>query len=302
MTDQTQEDSDQQPLYRQQAYQQRGRVAPIDGILRVSAPREWLMLIILAAVVAAVIAWSVLGRLESGISAACALRAAGERHVVAAPASGVVTEVLVEPGRQVSAGDPLVRVAAPEISLAAEVAEARAAAVVAQHPGSPEAAGAAAEAEVLRAAEAAGTLVLSPASGVLAPLVVSAGTAVDPGSAVAEVLRFGAGPPTVVLAVDSSAAARTAPSAAVSVVITSAGETEVIGADARLSGASPGQVPEQLSGSGAFSAAGALLAAEFDDPPAALGALARQSETAYACEARIVTDSRRPIQMLIGRG
>ncbi|MCY4193219.1 MAG: biotin/lipoyl-binding protein, partial [bacterium] len=208
MTDQTQEDSDQQPLYRQQAYQQRGRVAPIDGILRVSAPREWLMLIILAAVVAAVIAWSVLGRLESGISAACALRAAGERHVVAAPASGVVTEVLVEPGRQVSAGDPLVRVAAPEISLAAEVAEARAAAVVAQHPGSPEAAGAAAEAEVLRAAEAAGTLVLSPASGVLAPLVVSAGTAVDPGSAVAEVLRFGAGPPTVVLAVDSSAAAR----------------------------------------------------------------------------------------------
>jgi len=40
MTDQTQEDSDQQPLYRQQAYQQRGRVAPIDGILRVSAPRR----------------------------------------------------------------------------------------------------------------------------------------------------------------------------------------------------------------------------------------------------------------------
>ncbi len=307
MTDQPQDDADQEPLYRHQAYQQRGRVAPIDGILRVSAPREWLTLVILAVAIAAVIVWSVVGRLESGISAACTLVAAGERHVAVAPASGVVTEVLVEPGGPVSAGDPLLRVAAPEISLASDMARARSAALAAQHPGSPEAVGAEAEAQALQAAAVAGTLVLSPASGVLAPSVASAGTAVNPGSVVAEVLRLAAGPPAAVLTVDSSAQARIGPPAGVSVRVTPAGEPDAIRADARLSQASPGQLPLLLPGTGAPGtgsapgAASALLAVEFDDPPTAFAALAQQPETAYACEARIVTDSRRPIQMLIGR-
>lgn len=302
-TEDSTEDSNPEPLYRPQAYQQRGRVAPIDGILRVSAPREWLVLIILALVVAGVIVWSVLGRLESGINAACTLQAAGERYVVAAPASGVVTEVLFESGEQVSAGDPLVRIAAPEISLAAEVADARAAAVAAQHPDSPEAAGAAAEAEVLRAAEAAGTLVLSPADGIVAPLIVSPGTAVNPGSAVAEVLGFGSGPPTLSLAVASADVMRIAPFMEVSVVVTPAGTTKSIHTEARLSESSPRQAP-QIQATQVPPNSGtprALLEAELEGSPTAFETLARQTETTYGCEARIITESRRPIQMLIGR-
>lgn len=284
MTDQPQENPEQQPLYRRQAYEQRGRIAPIDGILRVSAPHDWLVLIGLAVVVVAVIAWSFVGRLESGISAPCALQAAGERHAAVASTTGTVAEVLVEPGEQVNAGDPLARVAAPELSLAADLAQARSAALAAQHPDSAEAAVAAAEAEALAAAETAGTLVLSPASGVLVAPVLTAGTEVSPGAVVAEVLQAAAAPPTAIVELNPDQVARVRPSMAVSVAVTAAGTSDVVRADAHVNTADTHST------------------AEFDDPPTAFEALAMAPQGEYYCDARIVTDSRRPIELLIGRG
>ncbi|MDE0161337.1 MAG: hypothetical protein OXL98_06315 [Acidimicrobiaceae bacterium] len=311
MTDQPQANADQQPLYRSEAYQQRGRVAPIDGIVRVTAPREWLVLVLLGVVVVAVVVWSLLGRLESGVSAACVLRTAGERHGAAASAPGVVAETPVAPGERVGAGDPLVRLAAPELSLAAELAQARSAALATQHPGSVEAVAAAAEAEALRAAEAAATVVVAPVSGVMGPLVLPRGAAVAAGDTVAEVLDASAAPPTAILAVDPGEAARLRASMEVSVSVTAAGAPDAVRAGARLA-ATGAAAP--LAGDGALAgadagpggsgpgASGILVAAEFDDPPAAFEDLALQPRAAYSCDARIVTGSRRPIGLLIGRG
>ncbi len=302
MTDQPSQDSEAEMLYRTEAYQQRGRTSPIDGILRVSAPREWLVLVILTVAIAGVILWSVLGRLESGINAACTLRAAGERHVVVSPSSGFVSETLAEQGSHVSSGDPLVRIVVPDISLAAATAQARAAAVAAQHPNSPEASGAKAEAEALLATATAGSLVLSPANGVVADSLIEANASVNPGSVVAEIVSLTQEPPTALLAVDSSKTARINTSAIVAIRITTASEQEHIHADGRLSQTNSTQRPLVVAQHGALSTAETLLAAELEDPPAILTSLAQQSETAYRCQARIITDSRRPIQMLIGRG
>jgi len=305
MTDQPQANADQQPLYRSEAYQQRGRVAPIDGIVRVTAPREWLVLVLLGVVVVAVVVWSLLGRLESGVSAACVLRTAGERHGAAASAPGVVAETLVAPGERVGAGDPLVRLAAPKLSLAAELAQARSAALATQHPGSVEAVAAAAEAEALRAAEAAATVVVAPVSGVMGPLVLPRGAAVAAGDTVAEVLDASAAPPTAILAVDPGEAARLRASMEVSVSVTAAGAPDAVRAGARLAAtgaAAPLAGADAGPGGSGPGASGILVAAEFDDPPAAFEDLALQPRAAYSCDARIVTGSRRPIGLLIGRG
>ncbi len=302
MTDQPSQESEAETLYRAEAYQQRGRTSPIDGILRVSAPREWLVLVVLTVAIAGVILWSLLGRLESGINAACALRPAGERHVVVSPYSGFVSETLVEPGSHVSSGDPLVRIVVPDISLAAATAQARAAAVAAQHPNSAEASSAKTEAEALLATATAGSLVLSPANGVLTDSLIGANASVNPGSVVAEIASLTQEQPTAFLTVDSSKTARINTSAVVAIRITTAGEQERIHADGRLSQTSPTQRPLVVPQHGALNTADTLLTAELEDPPAKLTSLAQQSETAYRCQARIITDSRRPIQMLIGRG
>lgn len=310
--------SESQTLYRRAAYERRGRVAPIDGILRVSAPREWLVLLLLAVILLAVIAWSFLGRLESGINTACVLRPAGERHAVTASAAGVVVEALAAPGEQVSAGDPLMRLTVPELGLAAELAQARSTALSATDPGSVESAVAAAEAQALQAAEAAAALVLSPATGVMGPLTASTGAAVSAGATVAEVLDVADAAPTALLSVGPGDAASLRPSMAVSVSIVAAGAEDAVRADARFSRAvdaapstDSGVISDGLfvsSGVGVAVSAGAGrpgvpdggVTAEFDDPPAEFAALASQPSSAYRCEARIVTDSQRPIRLLIG--
>ncbi|MDE0115394.1 MAG: biotin/lipoyl-binding protein [bacterium] len=269
-------------LYRQRAYEQRGRVAPIDGLLRVSLPHEWLLLGVLAAVVIGVLVWSFVGRLESGVSGPCALHASGVRHPVAAPVAGVVVEVLAEPADEVAAGDPLARLAAPELSLASELAAARAAALEAQHPGAPETVAAAAEAEALADIDMAGTLVLSPATGLLAASELLAGASVEAGAVVAEVQHVDAGPPSVVVSLGSESP-RVRPGMKTSIALTIAGASHPVVAD------------------GFVAAVGAEAEAELVAPPPEFAAAPALPPSAYECSARIVTGSYRPIDRLLGR-
>ena len=304
-------------LYRQRAYEQRGRVAPIDGVLRISLPHEWLLLVVLAAAVIAVLVWSVVGRLESGVSGPCALQASGARHLVAAPAAGVVVEVLAEPADVVAAGDPLARLAAPELSLAAELATARAAALEAQHPGAPETVAAAAEAEALADMDTAGTLVLSPATGLLSTSRLLAGVSVEAGAVVAEVQQADEGPPTVVVNLGRESS-RVRAGMKTSVALTIAGAPDAVIADAfvvavgasqqafaPLNGpaAADGTVsavaPYEASGPATLSVATA--AAELAAAPPPFAAATELSRSAYECSARIVTGSYRPISRLVGR-
>ena len=311
------ESSAPEVLYRRRAYEQRGRVAPIDGVLRVSLPHEWLLLVVLAAAVIAVLVWSVVGRLESGVSGPCALQASGARHLVAAPAPGVVVEVLAGPADEVAAGEPLARLAAPELSLAVELAAARAAALEAQHPGAPETVAAAAEAEALADIDTAGTLVLSPASGLLSTSRLVAGVSVEAGEVVAEVQQADAGPPTVVVSLGSESS-RVRPGMKTSVALTVAGAPDAVIADALVvavgasqqafaplglldgaDGTQSAAAPYEAPGPATLSAATA--AAELVAPPPEFADATAPSRSAYECSARIVTGSYRPIDRLIGR-
>ncbi len=293
MAEPRQDAAERQPLYRQRACDQRGRSAPIDGVLQVSAPSDWIVLIGLAAVVLAVMAWSIFGRLEQGMSGTCALQAAGVKHAATAETTGVVTEVLARPGELVNVGDPLVRLAAPELSLAVELAQARSAALAAHRPASGEAAIVAAEAAALAASEATATLVLSPVSGFVGASVSVVGTPVSPGAAVAEVLAPTSGPPTAIIALSGEDAARVRPAMEVRITVTAAGESNTVRADARVSD------DTTVASTDSPSDAEVAVAAHFTASSAALEALALRDGA--TCAARIVTDSRRPVELLVGR-
>ncbi|WP_419838462.1 hypothetical protein [Candidatus Poriferisodalis sp.] len=291
------------PLYRRSAYEHRGRVAPIDGILRVSAPHEWLVLLALAAMIVAAVVWSFAGRLESGVSGPCSLRPAGERHTVTATVSGVVTEVLARPGHRLASGAPLLRVTSPEVSLAAELARVRAAALGAQHPDSADAVAARAEAEALADVEASGTLVRTPFRGTLVSSAPRLGDTLMLGAPIAEIHQAADGPPQATIFLTGVDAARARPGMKVSV-----GWTQRSSSDSVLSDAAVTEVnaaaPVLGSPGAEFSAgatADATVIAEFAQPLADAPALGSGTDAALGCTARIVTASRRPIELLIGR-
>lgn len=74
----------QRRLFRDEAFARRGRTEPIDGLLRITAPHEWVFLALLAVALIAVLAWALFGTIERGLSASC---------LVAAPADGGVEAV-----------------------------------------------------------------------------------------------------------------------------------------------------------------------------------------------------------------
>ncbi len=74
----------QRRLFRDEAFARRGRTEPIDGLLRITAPHEWVFLALLAVALIAVLAWSVFGTIERGLSASC---------LVTAPSAGGVEAV-----------------------------------------------------------------------------------------------------------------------------------------------------------------------------------------------------------------
>ncbi len=65
-------------LFRDEAFVRRGRTEPIDGLLRISAPHEWLFFALLGCAVIGLLAWSVFGRVERGLTTACAIVSAAD--------------------------------------------------------------------------------------------------------------------------------------------------------------------------------------------------------------------------------
>lgn len=112
-------------LFREEAVAHRGKPEPLDGLLRVTAPHEWLILIALGLAVLGMAAWALLGTVERDLTAGCALALAGERHRVVSPVAGRTVEVLAQAGDPVAAGEPIARVQAPELDHAVSAARAR---------------------------------------------------------------------------------------------------------------------------------------------------------------------------------
>ena len=71
-------------LFRDEAFARRGRSVPIDGLLRVTAPHEWLFLAMLGCALLGTLLWANFGNIERGISARCTLISSSPRELGAA--------------------------------------------------------------------------------------------------------------------------------------------------------------------------------------------------------------------------
>ena len=195
--------SSRKRLFREEAFARRGQTEPLDGLLRVTAPHEWVLLAGLAAALLGVILWGALGSIEHSLFAHCVLALSGERHPVVSGVSGTVQEVLAGSGTvqevlagsgdAVAVGQPVARVGLHDLNNDAAVARARVAALESVAGTAPDTL-AAARAELLQIEllQATGESIVSPVAGELASHAVAAGQSVAAGDRIAWV-RVGTG-------------------------------------------------------------------------------------------------------------
>lgn len=184
------------PLFREQALIRNAQPEPLDDLLRVTAPHQWLLLLALAGSLLAVVVWGTFASLERTVSIRGVLVHPGERHTVLATAAGVVTTVTAVAGDRVEAGQTIARLAVPGLDWRLRVARARVTLLerqsgIANAPRDTwlDAELRAARTEVLELAaiQAAGEVVVSPHAGEITSHSLVAGQAVRPGAAAAEV-------------------------------------------------------------------------------------------------------------------
>ena len=172
-------------LFRQEAFARRGKTEPLNGLLRVTAPHEWILLVCLGLGVLGLAAWGLWGSVEQSVSARCVFAQPGDRFAVIAEFSGTVEDLLVEVGDEVAAGQPIARLRSPE--LRREIAIARARIAVLESNGAETSAALDSELTALEAREAAGEFLTTPYGGIIAVYDLSLGQVVAVGTTVASV-------------------------------------------------------------------------------------------------------------------
>lgn len=203
-------------MFRSQA--QRGRTEPLDGLLRVTAPHEWVLLAALAAALGALVAWAALGGLDRSVSGSCVVVGVGRDVVVVAETSGVVSESLVRPGTAVERGTLLVRLAGAGLEPQLAAAESRLDALESAGAGAAALAVAQAELARLRERQALGSVVLSPVAGEVSSAGPSPGEAVVTGEPLIHIWIAGAGHEVLARA-DDAAAGRLSPGRAATITV-----------------------------------------------------------------------------------
>lgn len=95
--------SEPRRLFRDEAFARRGRTKPIDGLLRISAPHEWVFLVLLGCALIGLLAWAGFGTIERGLSAPCVLgSAAGDIDATARLSSEYAQRIAVGMSARVS--------------------------------------------------------------------------------------------------------------------------------------------------------------------------------------------------------
>lgn len=179
-------------LFREKAIARMGQTEPLDSLLRVTAPREWMILCALAITLLSVAVWVILGSIEQKVAATCILAMPGQRHAIISPESGTVVEVFLRIGERVERGQRVARINPTQLMHQARVTRARIA-LLEQAPGtvtSPDDGGLAAARAELLAVEAmleTSAVITSPESGEMVALSLVPGQAVTAGSVVGRI-------------------------------------------------------------------------------------------------------------------
>lgn len=179
-------------LFRREATARKGRREPIDGLLRVTAPHEWLILIALIISISAFAAWGTFGEVERGLTLECLLVYPGERYTIASDSSGNVAEVFVEIGSMVNAGQPLARLRSSELDRNILLVQSKVDLLEERSgsEGSEELTLAKNDLLELTALQTTGQLVISHASGQLVSHQLTSGRALQLGDEVAVVREY----------------------------------------------------------------------------------------------------------------
>ena len=190
------------PLFRETALVRNAQPEPLDDLLRVTAPREWLLLGGLAASLLVAVVWGALASVERTLASDGMFVRPGDRHAVTSAVSGVVTEVMAEAGDRVEAGQVIARLKQPDLAWRLRVARARVALLeeLAERRGNrdgrwmdAELAAARAEMIELAAIEAEGETIVSSHAGEVAASSLATGQAVSAGEPVVEIRAGAAG-------------------------------------------------------------------------------------------------------------
>ena len=169
----------------------------MDGLLRVTTPHEWALLVGLGLALLGIVAWSVFGSIERSLAADCVLARSGERYPVVAEVTGRVIEALAQEGDAVEAGQPIARVRMSQLDREIRVARSRVSLLEEQVAQSDDAgvegvlAAARAELLELEARRESGELIVSSHSGVVAIQSLTPGQEVTAGNEVALVRTGG---------------------------------------------------------------------------------------------------------------
>ena len=226
-------------MFRERALQRRGRPEPLDDLLQVTAPHEWLILAALAAILAVLVLFVFLGRVDRTASFEAVLVSPGERHNIVAPVSGTVTEALVTESETVAKGQPLAYVQ----TFAAQHRES----VIVEIIDTLEKKGqltAGARDELLLTLLSAGwtteplSEIVSPGDGRVVSLDLMDGQPVSEGDSVGLVRLDSTDPPEVVAFVSPDDAARLQPGMEATVGVAGPGETPDRVFEAQVTGVS----------------------------------------------------------------
>ena len=113
------------PLFREAALARRGQTEVLDGLLRVTAPHEWVALAMIGIVLVSILLWGVFGRVEQSVAARCVFIESGTLSAVRSAAEGTVAEIERDVGDEVRIGDPIALLRLPELEMQAATARAR---------------------------------------------------------------------------------------------------------------------------------------------------------------------------------
>ena len=175
-------------LFREEAFARRGQTEPLDGLLRVTAPHEWVIVAGLGIALLGLVAWGLFGSVERSLSSECVLAQPGERYTVISDITGTVIDVPVDVGDPVEVGQPIAFIKIPELSRHVALARARLSTLEANPDAAPDAlALARSELLELESLQASGEVVASPYSGEVAAYNLVQGQAVQVGVEVAEI-------------------------------------------------------------------------------------------------------------------
>ncbi len=175
-------------LFREEAFARRGQTEPLDGLLRVTAPHEWVIVAGLGLALLGLVTWGLFGSVERNLSAQCVLAQPGERFTVISDITGNVIDVPVDVGDPVEVGQPIAVIKIPELSRHVALARARLSTLEADPNAAPDAlALARSELLELESLQASREVVASPYSGEVAAYNLVQGQAVEVGGEVADI-------------------------------------------------------------------------------------------------------------------